>query len=106
MVIDATESSFDSEVKQSQVPVIVDFYGERCGPCKRLAPLLDKMSEEFSGQVKIVKVDAESNYELAVQHQVQGLPTLILYKQGEVVGRKTGFLPEPALRELTTNLIG
>ncbi len=89
-VITATESSFDSDVINSDVTVIVDFWATWCGPCKAIAPLLDKLAEEQEGKVKVAKVDVDGNRGIALKYGVTSIPTLLVFKGGEVVNRKVG----------------
>ena len=94
------ESSFDAEVLKSDVPVVVDFYADWCGPCKRMEPILSKVSEEYAGKVKVVKLNSDDNQQVAVNYQVRGLPTLILFKGGKEVDRKLGLQSEQDLKNL------
>ena len=91
------QDSFDTEVLKSEVPVVVDFYADWCGPCKRMEPLLEKVSGEYSGKVKVVKLNSDENQQLALKYQVRGLPTLILFRGGAEVDRKLGFQDEQDL---------
>ena len=93
-----TDSSFDSEVKNSDIPVVVDFWAEWCGPCKQIGPSLEELSEEFEGKVKIVKVDVDSNPASAAAVGVRGIPALFIFKDGQVVSNKTGAAPKAALQ--------
>ncbi len=90
--------SFDSEVLQSAVPVLVDFYADWCGPCRMLAPTLERLSTEFTGRAKIVKVNIDLDPGLASQFQVSAIPTLALIADGKVVSRTTGLVGEASLR--------
>ena len=94
----ATDESFDAEVRQADVPVVVDFWAEWCGPCKQIGPALEELSEEMAGKVKIVKVDVDSNPNTAAQLGVRGIPALFMFKDGEVVSNKTGASPKAALQ--------
>ena len=96
--VDAT--SFESEVLKSEVPVVVDFYADWCGPCKRMEPILVKVSQEFAGKVKVVKVNSDDNQQVALNYQVRGLPTLILFRGGKEVDRKLGLQSEQDLKNL------
>lgn len=93
-----TDDSFDAEVKQSDIPVVVDFWAEWCGPCKQIGPALEEISEEMAGQVKVVKVNVDENMGVASSLNVRGIPALFLFKNGEVVSNKTGAAPKAALQ--------
>jgi len=93
-----TSAEFPVEVLQSAVPVLVDFYAERCEPCRMLAPYLDEMAREFSGCMKFAKVDVAGEIRLAAQYRVSGVPTLILFEHGQVVEQMLGANPH-ALRQ-------
>lgn len=84
MTIELNEANFQSEVLDSQLPVLVDFWGEHCGPCKRLAPLLDQLAGEMAGLAKITKVDVGVNMPIAVRYGVRAIPNLLFFKNGEV----------------------
>ena len=89
-VITTTEATFDNDVVNSDVPVIVDFWATWCGPCKAIAPLLDKLATEQGGKLKVAKVDVDSNRGIALKYNVTSVPTLLVFKGGEVVQRKVG----------------
>lgn len=93
-----TDDTFDAEVKQSDIPVVVDFWAEWCGPCKQIGPALEELSDELEGKVKIVKVDVDNNPNSPAQMGVRGIPALFLFKDGEVVSNKTGAAPKAALQ--------
>lgn len=90
--------SFATDVLQSSVPVLVDFYADWCGPCRMLAPTLERLSTEFTGRAKIVKVNIDQDPTLASQFQVSAIPTLALIVDGKVVSRTTGLAAEATLR--------
>lgn len=98
------KASFNAILK-SETPVLVDFFAEWCGPCKTLAPILKSVKEELGDTVKIVKIDVDKNQALAGSYQVRGVPTMILFKNGKQVWRKSGALPKNeivgAIKELT-----
>ena len=94
-----TDATFDAEVRQADLPVVVDFWAEWCGPCKMIGPALEELSEEMSGQVKIVKVNVDENPNSPAQMGVRGIPALFLFKDGEVVSNKTGAAPKAALSD-------
>ncbi|MCL4105005.1 UNVERIFIED_CONTAM: hypothetical protein GTU68_018712 [Idotea baltica] len=93
-----TDDTFETEVKQSDIPVLVDFWAEWCGPCKQIGPALEELSEEYAGKVKIVKVDVDSNPSSPASMGVRGIPALFMFKDGEVVSNKAGAAPKAALQ--------
>tara|TARA_B100000315_G_C14112830_1_gene378922 strand:- start:74 stop:394 length:321 start_codon:yes stop_codon:yes gene_type:complete len=84
------ESSFESEVVNSDLPVLIDFWAEWCGPCKEISPLLDEISNEMKDKIKIVKINIDDNPNIPSQYGVQSIPTLIIFKKGEPVATKVG----------------
>lgn len=90
-VINVTANDFDEQVLKSTVPVVVDFWAEWCGPCKRLAPLLEEIASEQDGKVKVVKVDVDHETTLASKYGIQSIPTLIFFKGGAEVGKHVGL---------------
>ena len=93
-----TDETFDAEVKNSDIPVVVDFWAEWCGPCKQIGPALEELSDELNGKVKIAKVNVDENPNSPSQLGVRGIPALFLFKGGEVVSNKTGAAPKAALQ--------
>lgn len=90
-------SNFKSDVLDSSEPVVVDFWAEWCGPCKMIAPALDEIASELGGKVKIAKVNIDENQDLAVQYGVRSIPTLMIFKGGELADMKIGAAPKTAL---------
>jgi len=92
-----TDATFDAEVRQSDVPVVVDFWAEWCGPCRQIGPSLEELAVEYAGRVKIVKVNVDENPDSPAQLGVRGIPALFLFKNGQVVSNKVGAAPKAAL---------
>ncbi|MGV6849849.1 MAG: thioredoxin [Marinibacterium sp.] len=93
-----TDSTFDAEVKNSDIPVVVDFWAEWCGPCKQIGPALEELATEYEGKVKVAKVDVDSNPNVAAAMGVRGIPALFIFKGGEVVSNMAGARPKAALK--------
>lgn len=93
-----TDDTFDAEVRKADLPVIVDFWAEWCGPCRQIGPALEELSEELDGKVKIVKVNVDENPNSPAQLGVRGIPALFMFKGGEVVSNKTGAAPKAVLQ--------
>ncbi|WP_420568987.1 thioredoxin [Thalassovita sp.] len=93
-----TDATFDAEVKNSDVPVVVDFWAEWCGPCKQIGPALEELSEELGDTVKIAKVDVDQNPNAAAAMGVRGIPALFIFKDGQVVSNRAGAAPKAALQ--------
>ena len=96
--IAVTDATFQSEVLESSVPVVVDFWAEWCGPCKMIGPSLEELSEEYGETVKIAKINVDENGNTPASLGVRGIPALFLFKDGEVVSNKTGAAPKAALK--------
>jgi len=92
-----TDATFDAEVRQSPIPVVVDFWAEWCGPCKQIGPALEELSNEYDGKIKVVKVNVDENMNTPTQMGVRGIPALFIFKDGEVVSNRAGAAPKAAL---------
>ncbi|MDY0290893.1 MAG: thioredoxin [Desulfuromonadaceae bacterium] len=99
-VLEFTDANFDNEVLQSTEPVLVDFWATWCAPCKALTPVIEELATEFAGKVKIGKVNVDENPETPGKYGVRGIPTLILFKGGNVVEQLVGAVPKSQLRDL------
>jgi len=96
-VIHLTDATFDSEVLTSDVPVLVDFWAEWCGPCKMIAPAVEAIAAEYAGRLKVAKLDVDSNGGSAMRFNIRGIPTLLLFKGGRVVDMRVGAVPKAEL---------
>ncbi len=103
--IHVTDAAFEQSVLKSTVPVIVDFWAPWCGPCKMVAPVLDKLAKEYAGRMIVAKVNTDENPEWAGKYGVQGIPTMLFVSGGKVVHRQVGALPERMLRDVVTQFM-
>ncbi len=100
------ENNFADEVMKSEIPVLIDFYAEWCGPCRMMAPVVEQFAEEYDGRVKIGKINVDEESELAERFGVQSIPSFIFIKDGKVVDRVTGAMPRPVLKGYLDDLAG
>ncbi|TCK86762.1 thioredoxin [Natranaerovirga hydrolytica] len=94
-----TDSNFENEVLNSDVPVLVDFYADWCGPCKMMSPVIDELAQDFEGKAKVGKLNVDQNGTIAQKYKVMSIPTLLLIKNGEVVDTMVGAIPKQQLEE-------
>jgi len=99
------DQDFDQEVLKSSLPVVVDFWAPWCGPCRQIAPILDKLSEEYKGKLKFCKVNVDENHDTASKYHVMSIPTLILFKKGQLVEQTVGGVSEKTLRSKIQDLL-
>lgn len=98
-VLHTTDAAFEADVLKSDIPVLLDFWAPWCGPCRMIAPMLDELAEEYEGKVKIVKMNVDENQNIPAQFGIRGIPTLMVFKNGENVGTKVGALAKAQLND-------
>jgi thioredoxin 1 len=103
--IHVTDAAFEKNVLQNSLPVIVDFWAPWCGPCKMIAPVLEKVAQEMGDKLVVAKVNTDENPEWAMKYGVQGIPTMLFVFGGKIVHRQVGALPEKMLREAITQFM-
>lgn len=101
-----TDSSFETDVLQSTLPVLVDYWAEWCGPCRMLSPILEEIAKDYEGKIKILKLDVDQNPTTAAKFGIRGIPTLMLYKNGKMIASKSGFLSKAQLSEFINSHLG
>ena len=97
LITHVTDATFNDDVLKADMPVLVDFWAEWCGPCKMIAPVLEEVAQSHAGKVRIAKVDVDDNREVAAKYGIRGIPTLLLFKNGEVAAQKVGALSKAQL---------
>lgn len=105
-VLELNDQNFQSTLSDTDQPVLVDFWAPWCGPCKMLAPTIDELAEDYSGKVKVGKVNTDDSRQVAIDHQISAIPTLMLFKGGEVVERVSGLQPKEQLAALLDKHLG
>lgn len=100
VIVHASQDTFDDEVLQSSKPVLVDYWADWCNPCKTMAPALEGLAEDYSDRLKVVKVNVEDNPDVSTRFKIRGLPTVMLFQNGDVVATKVGAMTKAQLTEL------
>jgi len=95
-----TDGDFEQEILKSEVPVLVDFWAAWCGPCRTVGPVVEELADEYAGKVKVAKLDVDANKQTPTKYGVRGIPTLMLFKSGEVVDQIVGAVPKSRIQEL------
>ena len=99
MEIVLTNANYENEVVNSEIPVLVDFWATWCGPCRMIAPIIEEISEEYQGKLKVCKVNVDEEEELAIKFGITSIPTLLLFKGGKVVKKTLGYMPKDAVEK-------
>ncbi|HPD64702.1 MAG TPA: thioredoxin [Bacteroidia bacterium] len=97
MALELTSANFENEVIKSEIPVLVDFWAEWCGPCRMISPIVDSLATELQGQLKVGKVNVDNENQIAGKYGIRNIPTLLVFKNGEVVDKIVGAVPKPML---------
>lgn len=105
MAASVTDENFEKEVMKSDIPVLVDFWAEWCGPCKMLGPVIDELANDMKGKVKIVKMNIDEQPNMSSKLGIRGVPTMMFFKKGEQAGTKVGALPKNSIEEWINSLI-
>lgn len=100
-----TEENFDNEVLNSSMPVLVDFWAEWCVPCKRLIPIIEELSQEYAGRIKVMKLNVDSSPDIASRYGISGIPALYLFNDGEVVDNCVGVQPKDKIKEMMDKIL-
>ena len=103
--LEVTDDSFTNEVLNSELPVLVDFWAEWCGPCKMVSPIVEELSNEYNGKVKVAKLDVDSNPQTATNYGIRGIPTLLMFKDGSAVDQIVGAVPKTQIAERLDKII-
>ncbi len=104
-IVQTTDADFKNDVIASEIPVLVDFWAEWCGPCKMIAPILDDLSEKLSGEIKIVKVDVDKNSQTAIEYSVRSIPTIMIFQDGTVKAQHIGAASASQIENFINNNI-
>ena len=105
MALELNDSNFEENVLKSDKPVLVDFWAEWCGPCRMVGPIIEELSEDFKGKAVVAKIDVDSNQEFAAKYGVRNIPTVLVFNNGEVVGKQVGVSPKTAYTEAIDALL-
>ena len=105
MALEITDATFEAAVLKSDKPVIVDFWAAWCGPCRMVGPIIEQLSNEYEGKVVVGKVDVDANQEYAARYGVRNIPTVLVFQNGEVVGRQVGVAPKSVYTEAIDSLL-
>jgi len=105
-IFEVTDSNFDQDVLKSDQPVLVDFWAAWCGPCRAIAPIVEELAQEFQGKIKVGKMDVDRNNATPMRYKVTGIPTLLVFKGGQVVEQLVGYRPKDAIQQALQKHVG
>jgi thioredoxin 1 len=105
-VIQLTDENFENTIQNSSTPVLVDFWAEWCGPCRRVGPIVEELATEYEGRLTVAKIDIDEHKNVATQYGVQSIPTLMIFKDGKMVERVVGAVPKTSLVETVEQVLG
>ncbi len=105
-VSEVSDATFEQEVLQSETPVLVDFWAGWCGPCKALAPVVDEVAQQYTGKLKVMKMDVDHNSSTPMRYGIRGIPALLFFKGGKVADQIVGYVPKETIEKSVTKVIG
>ena len=106
MTLAVTDTTFEEEVLKSEIPVLVDFWAEWCGPCRMIGPIVEELGKEYEGKLKVAKVDVQNNNDVASKYKIRSIPALLFFKNGEVVDQIIGAVPKKAVEDRLAKVLG
>jgi thioredoxin 1 len=103
--VEITDANFEVEVLKSDIPVMIDFWAEWCAPCKMIAPAVDEIAEDYKGKIKVGKVDVDNNPAISMKYQIRSIPSLLVFKDGNVATQLVGAVPKPQIKSMIDNIL-
>ncbi|MCP4725716.1 MAG: thioredoxin [bacterium] len=103
--VEITDATFEEEVLNSEIPVMIDFWAEWCAPCKMIAPAIDEIAKEYEGKIKVGKVDVDNNPTISMKYQIRSIPSLLVFKDGNVATQLVGAVPKPQIKNMIEGIL-